>query len=85
MHPLNYDWAAEKMATGGFVTGPTFALVGEAGPEVVMPLDWFESRYGSGGAQVVNITVTSADPEAVVEAIRRYTRRNGPLSASVRV
>lgn len=38
-----------------------------------------------GGATTVNVTVTSADPEAVVEAIRRYTRRNGPLGASVKV
>lgn len=33
----------------------------------------------------INITVTSADPEAVVAAIRRYTRANGPLGAVVNV
>lgn len=31
----------------------------------------------------INITVTSADPEAVVEALRRYTRNNGPLGQVV--
>jgi TP901 family phage tail tape measure protein len=36
-------------------------------------------------ASVVNVTVTSADPEAVVEAIRRYTRRNGPLGGAVTI
>ena len=28
-----------KMASGGLVTSPTFALIGEAGPELVTPLD----------------------------------------------
>lgn len=34
------------MATGGLVTGPLNALIGEAGPEVVIPLDRFESMMG---------------------------------------
>jgi hypothetical protein len=29
--------------------------------------------------------VTSADPQAVVEALRRYTRANGPLGQVVSV
>jgi len=33
----------------------------------------------------LNVTVTSADPEKVVEALRRYTRRNGPLGGYVRL
>jgi TP901 family phage tail tape measure protein len=40
---------------------------------------------GMGGQTTVNVTVTSADPQAVVEAIRRYTRANGPLSGVVNV
>jgi phage-related minor tail protein len=59
--------------------GPTLALIGEAGPEAVVPL----SRGMGGGQTIVNVTVTSADPQAVVEAIRRYTRSNGPLGSSV--
>jgi phage-related protein len=41
-----------KMATGGLVTGPTNALIGEAGPELVIPLDRFESwmSMGAGGS-----------------------------------
>ena len=35
-------------ADGGFVNGPTNALIGEAGPEVVMPLDRFEKVMGIG-------------------------------------
>ena len=37
------------------------------------------------GQTVINVQVTSADPTAVVEAIRRYTRANGPLGAVVNV
>ena len=35
-------------AEGGLVTGPTAALIGEAGPEVVIPLDRFDSMMGMG-------------------------------------
>ena len=35
------------------------------------------------GPVTVNVTVTSADPDAVVQAIRRYTRYNGPLGQVV--
>ena len=67
------------LAAGGVVTSPTLAMIGEAGPEAVIPLD---RGYGQ---TVVNVTVTSADPQAVVEAIRRYTRNNGPLGQVVSV
>ena len=44
------------MAEGGFVNKPTNALIGEAGPEVVMPLDRFESMMGldQGGGKTIN-------------------------------
>jgi hypothetical protein len=70
-----------RMAAGGIVTSPTLALIGEAGPEAVIPL----SRGGGMGGNVINVTVTSADPQAVVEALRRYTRANGPLGQVVSV
>jgi len=38
-----------RLAEGGLVTGPTTALIGEAGPEVVIPLDRFESMMGGDG------------------------------------
>lgn len=44
------------LAEGGLVTGPTNALIGEAGPEVVIPLDRFERMMGmnaeSGGRAI---------------------------------
>jgi hypothetical protein len=75
-------FAAVPFADGGIVMSPVLGLVGEAGPEAIIPLD----RMGQmGGQTIVNVTVTSADPQAVVEAIRRYTRANGPLSGVVNV
>ena len=42
------------MQHGGIITEPTLALIGEAGPEAVVPLD----RAGGGfGETVVNVTV----------------------------
>lgn len=68
------------LALGGIVTRPTLAMIGEAGPEAVIPL----SRFGGGGGVVTNyyeISVTAIDPasaqEAVITAIREYERRNG--------
>jgi hypothetical protein len=66
---------AERM-----VTGATAGVAINALPSV----NGF-SGGSAGGNTVVNVTVTSADPEAVVEAIRRYTRNNGPLSQVVSV
>jgi hypothetical protein len=45
-----------KLATGGLVTGPTNALIGEAGPELVIPLDKFESMFGmmGGSGKAIN-------------------------------
>ena len=44
------------MAKGGLVTGPTNALIGEAGPELVIPLDKFESwmNMGAAGGKALN-------------------------------
>ena len=70
------------LAEGGIVRDATLALIGEAGPEAVIPLDRLDQ---DGTPTVINVTVTSADPTAVVEALRRYTRANGPLGAVVSV
>lgn len=68
------------LADGGIVTGPTLALIGEAGPEAVVPLD----RYNGGGAGTnVTINVQGADPQAVVDALRTYMFRNGSVPIRV--
>lgn len=68
------------LAQGGIVTSPTLAMVGEAGPEAVIPLD----RLGAmGGGNNVTIYVNGGDPQAVVDALRKYYRQNGPLPVGV--
>lgn len=71
-NPAGLDYKA--MATGGVVTSPTFALIGEAGPEAVIPLD----KMGSMGGGVT-INVNGGDPQAVVDALRRYMQVNGSV------
>lgn len=39
-----------KLGEGGLVTHPTYALVGEKGPELVVPYDKIDSFMGRGGA-----------------------------------
>jgi predicted ThiF/HesA family dinucleotide-utilizing enzyme len=68
----------EAMASGGIVTSPTFALIGEAGPEAVIPLD----KMGSMGGGVT-INVNGGDPNAVVDALRTYMRQNGSIPIRV--
>ncbi|MCR5256986.1 MAG: phage tail tape measure protein [Desulfovibrio sp.] len=73
----------KAMASGGIVTAPTFALVGEAGDEAVMPLDRLSSMLGQhaqpGQGAPAGVTLTfsptinmsggdSGDP---YEAVRR--------------
>jgi len=73
------------LADGGIVTGPTLAMIGERGPEAVIPLSGRNS--GMGGNYIINITGglgSSADiGTAVVNAIRAYNRTNGPANIQV--
>lgn len=67
------------LAKGGIVTRPTLAMVGEAGPEAVIPL----SRMREPSGEVTNnfyVTIDGAsDPGAVVAALHAYVKRNGPI------
>jgi TP901 family phage tail tape measure protein len=74
-----------KMAKGGIVTSPTLALIGEAGPEAVVPLSGRNAPMGS----TYNINVNAgmgADGASIgreiVDAIKRYERTSGPVFAS---
>jgi hypothetical protein len=69
------------LAQGGIVTGPTLAMIGEAGPEAVVPLDRY--RDGMGGGNNVTINVNGGDPNAVVDALRAYMFRNGSVPIRV--
>ena len=72
-----------RLAEGGIVSSPTLALIGEAGPEAVVPLD----RMNTGGGVTINVTggiATSAEiGESVVNALRAYSRSAGPLALNI--
>jgi len=70
------------LADGGIVTGPTLAMIGERGPEAVIPLN----RGGIGGNITVNVYSTLADatlPDKLVNALRAYNRRSGVIDIRV--
>lgn len=74
---------ATPFAKGGIVTRPTFALIGEAGPEAVIPLN----RAGGMGGITINIEaglVSTPDQvgQQIIEAIQRAQRRSGPAFAA---
>jgi phosphotransferase system HPr-like phosphotransfer protein len=51
-------------------------LVGEAGPEAIIPLD----QLGSVGGQTnITINVQGADPNATVRALEQYVRQSGAV------
>jgi hypothetical protein len=76
-NPAGLDYKA--MATGGIVRSPQFALIGEAGPEAVIPL----SKMGSMGNNIT-VNVNGGDPNAVVLALQNYVRSNGPVPINTR-
>ena len=82
------DWQAGKliaMAKGGLVKNPMAALIGEAGPELVIPL---KDLNGLGG-QTVNIIINAAIAEQglaekVVESLQSYNRTKGRIPVTVK-
>lgn len=73
-------------AGGGIVTGPTLAMVGEAGPEAIVPLT---GRRAAPGGMTFNVTVNAGMGtdgaevgRHIVDAIRAYERRNGAVYAT---
>jgi hypothetical protein len=69
-----------ELANGGIVTRPTLAMIGEAGPEAVVPLT---GRNAPMGNTSVTINVNGGDPQAVVDALRRYMFQNGAVPIRV--
>jgi hypothetical protein len=67
------------LAEGGIVTSATLAMIGEKGPEAVIPLD----RMGQMGGNSVTINVNGGDPNAVVQALRTYMRQNGSVPIKI--
>ena len=72
-------------AKGGLITSPQIGMIGEKGPEAIIPMDRLERMMGGGG-QPINITVNAgmgADGasigDAIVNELIRYQRRNGKI------
>jgi hypothetical protein len=83
---LAQAYGLTKFAKGGIVMGPTNALIGEAGPEAVIPLSGANS---SGLGNTFNITINAGigtDGNVVgrqiVDAIKRFEKTSGPVFAS---
>jgi hypothetical protein len=74
------------LANGGIVTSPTLAMIGEAGPEAVIPLT------GNNGGMGTNVTInvsggisSAADiGRSVVDALTQYSQVYGPLNLAIR-
>jgi hypothetical protein len=70
------------LAEGGIVTSPTLAMIGEAGPEAVIPLNR-AGGMGMGG-NTITVNVNGGDPNQVVAAIQRYVRQTGAVPLTTR-
>jgi hypothetical protein len=81
-------WAEIRaFAEGGIVKSPTFGVIGEAGPEAIIPLSEMRNMNGS---TTVNVTVNAGMGtngaevgRQIVDALAAYSRRNGPLPLAV--
>jgi hypothetical protein len=63
------------------VTSTQLAMIGEKGPEAVIPLSKM-GQFGMGGGITVN--VNGGDPNQVVAAIQRYVRQTGAVPLTTR-
>lgn len=55
------DWSIPQLAKGGIVNKPTLAMIGEDGPEAVIPLTQRNNPQGAGmGGGTVNVTVNAS-------------------------
>jgi hypothetical protein len=61
--------AAVAMAQGGVVDKPTFALIGEAGPEIVMPLSRYEASRTESSVQTA---MANAQPDIITVYVTNY-------------
>ena len=68
------------LANGGIVNSPTLAMIGEKGPEAVVPLT---GNNAPNMGNNITINVNGGDPNAVVSALRAYMRTNGSVPIRV--
>jgi len=74
-----------KLAAGGIVNKPTLAMIGEAGPEAVIPLRGRNAGMGATYNITVNAGIGTNGSQVgreIVDAIKKYERASGPVFAS---
>jgi tetratricopeptide (TPR) repeat protein len=72
--------AVPMFADGGIVTGPTLGIVGEAGPEAIIPLD----QMGRMGGMNVTINMPAGtNGDDIIQALENYQRYNGAIPLQV--
>jgi hypothetical protein len=72
-----------ELAEGGIVTSAQLAMIGEKGPEAVIPLSKM-GQFGMGGGGGITVNVNGGDPNQVVAAIQRYVRQTGAVPLTTR-
>ena len=90
---LEQGFEEVKLATGGIVTSPTRALIGEAGQEAVIPLSRYDRMMRSQGTgQVINYNIVvqansrtqgALAGEEVVNALKNYNTNNGDFNRAL--
>lgn len=77
IHTPSFDWGGmgiphvPYLAQGGIVTQPTLAMIGEAGPEAVVPLSGAGGAFGGG----VNLTTQLVvDGKVLAQQTHKFTR-----------
>jgi hypothetical protein len=70
--------AFATMATGGIVTDPTMALIGEAGPEAVIPL----SQMGSMGGDTYNIYASGIGDQQIAAIVQNAVQELNRFGSS---
>ena len=74
-----------KFAKGGIVNSPTIGMVGEAGPEAIVPLSGSNSAIGATYNIVVNAGIGTSGSQVgreIVDAIKKFEKTSGPVFAS---
>ena len=91
--PFFHDSGLYKLpgrASGGPIQANRPYMVGELGPEIVVPNSSGtvipNNMIGggtSGSSSIINVNVTSSDPQEVVKALQRYVRLYGKLPRGI--
>jgi hypothetical protein len=81
-----------QFAEGGIVNKATFAMVGEAGPEAIIPLSDMRAMMNSNGTKTVNnynisvqVDATKSPAQvgqAIVQAINKFGNKGGQVATS---